>query len=347
MKRTMILTVAVWSTIAGAGWSIDAIIPNNAKTVLGHINGITATTVSIQPMKTGEAQQDIPVNEIERITFENSPDALTAAQKSIINGEYEEALTSLKKIGPDESNRREVLEEIAFSKAYCNAQLAMTGSEDPLEAAKQMLAFLNNSPNSFHALKAYEMIGDLLVNSGRFAKAQEYYAKLAQAPWPDYKIRAQVALGRAFLAEKKIPEAAKSFKDALQINAAGPLADMQRAAAQIGQARCLAMSGNADKAVADLEQIVSRNDNNAETAALANNALGVALRKAGKPKEAILAFLHVHLQYAAQPDAHAEAVANLAKLFADTQKPDHARDMRKILDTAYVNSRWAKPGAVE
>ena len=54
---------------------------------------------------------------------------------------------------------------------------------------------------------------------------------------------------------------------------------------------------------------------------MAYNALGTALRKAGKPKEAILAFLHVHLLYSTQPDLDAEAVANLEKLFTETHKP--------------------------
>jgi outer membrane protein assembly factor BamD (BamD/ComL family) len=48
--------------------------------------------------------------------------------------------------------------------------------------------------------------------------------------------------------------------------------------------------------------------------------------------------------YDQQPEAHAEAVANLAKLFIEVHKPDHAKDMKKILEERYQNSRWAKAG---
>ena len=75
---------------------------------------------------------------------------------------------------------------------------------------------------------------------------------------------------------------------------------------------------------------------------MAYNAQGTALRKAGKPKEAILAFLHVHLTYDPPPDLDAEAVANLERLFTETHKPKHAREMREILNEKYRNSRWAK-----
>jgi hypothetical protein len=85
-------------------------------------------------------------------------------------------------------------------------------------------------------------------------------------------------------------------------------------------------------------------DHNPEIAAMAYNAQGTALRKAGKPDKAVLAFLRVHLLYNLQPDAHAEAVANLEKLFTETHKPKHAQEMRSVLDDRYKNSRWAKGG---
>ncbi len=346
-KRAMILTTAAWLAIANCGWAMDQIFTSSSKnTLFGKITGMSATSVSFEPSH-GVAIE-IPANEIIRITYEGSPDALQSAQKEILSGNYAEALATLKKDVSEASRRPEIVDEIAFCQAFCTTQLAISGAEDPMVAGKLMVGFLKGSPNNYHNLQACELIGDLLVNAGKFAAAQEYYAKLALAPWPDYKIRAQVASGKAFLAEGKAGDAAKAFDEALHIEATGPLADMQRTAAQIGQDRCLILNGNTEKAIKDLEQILDRNGGSAdvgrnpEVAALAHNALGAALRKQGKPKEAILQFLRVHLQYSNQIEAHAEAVANLAKLFTDTQKPDHAREMRKILEQEYQNTRWAK-----
>ena len=75
---------------------------------------------------------------------------------------------------------------------------------------------------------------------------------------------------------------------------------------------------------------------------MAYNARGTALRKAGKPKDAIRAFLHVHLYHSTLPDLDAEAVANLERLFTEDHKLVHQREMRSLLDDKYRNSRWAK-----
>jgi hypothetical protein len=105
----------------------------------------------------------------------------------------------------------------------------------------------------------------------------------------------------------------------------------------------MVLSGKTVIAVHNLNEILDRTEEkNPEINAMAYNALGTALRKAGKTKEAILAFLHVHLYYYTLPDQDAEAVANLEKLFTEDHKPDHARDMREILEDKYKNSRWAK-----
>ena len=167
-------------------------------------------------------------------------------------------------------------------------------------------------------------MGDICVTLGKFADAQKYYAKLGQAPWPDYKIRAQVALGRSYLAQDNAAAADKAFDDALMNDAPGDLAEAQRTAARIGKARCMVLTGKTDQALRSLNEILDRaEEKHPEINAMAYNALGTALRKAGKPKEAILAFLHVHLVYSTQPDLDAEAVANLEKLFTEDHKPDH------------------------
>ena len=317
MKRAMLIAAAFWTVSAGTAWPIDQIYTSTSqKPYFGKIISMTATVISFEPQRK-DGPTEIPANEITRIIFENSPDGLLAAQKAMLDGEYEKAIDALKKETP-EDKRREVAEEIAFCRAYCTAQLALSGAADPIDAGKQMYAFITNSPNSFHYLKACELMGDICVTLGKFADAQKYYAKLGQAPWPDYKIRAQVALGRSYLAQDNAAAADKAFDDALNNDAPGELAEAQRTAARIGKARCMVLAGKTDLALRSLNEILDRTDEkHAEINAMAYNALGTALRKAGKPKEAILAFLHVHLVYSTQPDLDAEAVANLEKLFTE------------------------------
>jgi hypothetical protein len=74
--------------------------------------------------------------------------------------------------------------------------------------------------------------------------------------------------------------------------------------------------------------------------ARAYNALGTAYAKASKKKEAILAFLHTDLLYFQDPDAHAEALYNLANLFQETNKSDRSLEARNTLKQRYAGSVW-------
>jgi tetratricopeptide (TPR) repeat protein len=343
MKRSLLIAAAFWSATAGTAWPIDQIFTTtNEKPYFGKITSMTASSITFEPQRVGAGPNEIPVNEVARIVFENSPESLINAQKSLLVGDYERVIELLKK-EVVEDKRREVGEEIAFCRAYSLAQLAISGTEDPRAAAQDMLAFIERYPNSFHYFKACELLGDIRVTLGQFADAQKCYAKLSEAPWPDYKIRAQVALGRSYLAQDKAAEADRSFNDALGNDAPGELSEAQRTAARIGKARCMVLRDKADLAVSNLNEILDHLEGkHGEVNALAYNARGTALRKLGKLKEAIRDFLRVHLEYNSQPDLDAEAVANLQSLFTADHKPIHAQEMEAILRDKYKNSRWAK-----
>ena len=210
-------------------------------------------------------------------------------------------------------------------------------------AGKLMFTFLKNAPNNFHYYKACELMGDICVAAGKIADAQKYYAKLADAPWPDYKIRAQVALGRAYLAQDNAAAASKAFDEAVNNSAPGDLAELQRTAARVGKARCMILNGRTDEALRNLGQIIDEmEDKSPEINAMAYIAQGMAFRKSGNTRAAIRAFLHVHLQYSTLPEFDAEAVANLVTLFTADHKMGHVKEMREILANQYPNSRWAK-----
>jgi tetratricopeptide (TPR) repeat protein len=180
------------------------------------------------------------------------------------------------------------------------------------------------------------MVGDLLVASGKFDTAQTYYGRLAKAPWPDYQMRAGIALGKAQLAEKKTDEALQSFETVLKTSAKGPQADRQRLAATLGKSRCLAMVKKSDEAVRLAESVIAQADpEESNLLAEAYNALGVAYREAGRPKDALLAFLHVDVLYFTSRADHIEALENLITLWNEVQKPERAADAVQILKERY------------
>jgi hypothetical protein len=347
--RTAALAAVISLAAASAGWAIDRIQMSNkdTKPIQGTINSITPLEVAIE---TNGIEKKVPVNEIAYILFEDEPDKLFDAHKALGEGDYLTALEDLEKIQEKEIKKPLIGHEIEYLKAMCEARLAMGGSlaagegENPVQAASQrMIKFVKANASSHHYYEANELIGDLLVAGGDFAAAEPYYKALRQAPWADYKMRSDIAMGRALMAQNKTAQAEKAFDSVLAAEAPDDLAKQQQLSAKLGKARCTAAAGKADQAIKTIEEtIANAGSDNVELLGQAYNALGSAYRKANKPNEAKLAFLHTDLLYSGSPETHAEALANLAAVFDELHKPVNANGCRATLKERYGASRWAQ-----
>jgi tetratricopeptide (TPR) repeat protein len=169
---------------------------------------------------------------------------------------------------------------------------------------------------------------------------------LANAPWADFKMRAAVAVGRSLQAQKKHTEAIQQFDSALAMAVEGTEGQNERLAAILGKAVSLAETGGAEEAVGIIEKVIHDTDpQQKELHARAYNALGTCYEKAGKSKEALLAFLHVDVLYNTVPEAHAEALSHLTALWKAIGQDERARESRQMLTDKYGGSRWAKQPA--
>ena len=69
---------------------------------------------------------------------------------------------------------------------------------------------------------------------------------------------------------------------------------------------------------------------------------GDCLQAQGKVKEAILAYLHVHVLFEKEREMHARALFHLATLWPKVDQPDRGDDAKKELLANYPTSAWAK-----
>jgi tetratricopeptide (TPR) repeat protein len=335
------LAAAVWLAAVSAGAALDSI-----KTKSGAIPG---KIVSSSPLKVEITQganpehKEIPVNQIDVIYYSEEPASLKNAKNNILGGHYEEALNALSHLKTDLISRKELREDVEYYTALSSAHLAIGGEGKIADAGRLMIAFTKNYPDSYHFFQACEIVGDLLVANRSFDQAQEYYAKLAKAPWPDYQMRAGVAIGRALLVHGKNSEALDAFEKVLANQSEDPLSQAQNLAANLGKAAVLVAMKKNDDAVVLVNSILNKADpEDAGNMARAYNILGNALRQQGKTKEAVFAFLHVDLFYPSIPDAHAEALYNLAKLWDELHKTERAAHARQVLEQQYKNSPWTQ-----
>jgi tetratricopeptide (TPR) repeat protein len=292
--------------------------------------------------KIGVTQRDFAVNEIDSVQFDAEPTELTQARALVRSGRYDDAAKMIAKITPTEMKRLEVARDVEFYRSAAAARQALSGNGSIANAGKLLFAFEKANPNSYHYYEACELLGDLLVALGNFPVAETYYAKVAAAPWPEYQMRANLQLGRALVAQKKFEQATARFDDVLKAAGSGDSAQSLKSGAMLGKASALVNAGRNDEAVKLVEEIVAKADpKDEELFARAYNLLGNSYVAAGKPDDAIVAFLHVDLLYSRVPELHAEALANLAKLFAAKNKTDRANEARNLLLEKYPNSTWA------
>lgn len=337
MHKQAVWLAAVWLALSACAPAEDLIKTGNRK-IVGKVTEITATEVTAQVLGTSEK---VPVNEIEDLAFEEDPAPLKQARVEAVTGRYHEALAALEKVDLAQVSRAAVKQDVEFYRALCASRLALAGEGAIQTAGAQMRRFLTDNAQSYHYFQACEVVGDLLVALGQFPKAREYYDLVGKAPWPEYQVRAAVAAGESLLAENKADEALKVFERAQAMSLGNPRGELLRLAAVIGQARGLAETGKADEAVKLADGVIAKAD--AEDTALlarAYNAKGAALEKAGKPQEALFAFLRVDTLYSAESAAHAEALYHLVQIWKDVKKPERSNEARRVLATQYKESRW-------
>lgn len=291
---------------------------------------------------TGGTTRQIAVPEIVRISFANEPVDLNAARAVILQRNYNQALTELRKLEGRKIDQELVRQDAEYYKALVLCKLAMGEGGDKAAASEAMLAFVRAAPQSWHFYEAAETLGDLAMSSGKYADAAKYYGPLASAPWPEYQLRGQIAVGRALIGDRQFDEALAKFEAVLASELSTAEGLRQKSLAQVGKAVCLAEKGQADAGIALLQELIQKNDpQDTQLFARIYNALGRCYLKQNKPKDAVLALLHTDLLFYQDPDAHAEALYHLSRLWGDLNKSDRALAARSTLRERYAGSVWA------
>lgn|SRR5487761_1407031 len=286
----------------------------------------------------------MPTYDIESIRLSDEPPQLNLIRNQVNNGAYENAMKALDKLNPDSLEKSEVKGEVQFMRAFCQGRLALGGSGDVAEAGRQVKAFIDANPNSYHFYAANELSGDLLVALGRYEPATHFYKALAAAPADAYKIKAGIDTGRAKLAEKKYPDALKEFDTALGLAEKGKVPESQKLSAMLGKAACLSQTGKPEEGVKLAEAVVGKlPTEEVDLHAWAYVVLGNCYRQMpNHTKQALTAFLHVDVLYFSNPQLHAEALWNLASIWQELKKIDRATQSAALLKERYPNSTWAK-----
>lgn len=319
----------------------DQVYLKRGAAVAGTVEKATPTQVTVETR--GEIQE-VNVNEIRVITFGDEPTKLRQGRARAVGGKYDVAFTDLQSVNANELERPLVRSDLQFYLAFCEGKIALSSGGDKAAATKSMLDFVRGASSSFHFFDAAQLLGDLAVSQGDYSAAVRYYSTIAsRAPWPEYKMRATLSEARALVAQGAFDDAQAKFESVTSQSSDAPETKQQKLLAEIGRGRCLAETDSPENAIQVIETVIAENDaTDSELFGRAYNALGDCLQQAGKPKDALMAYLHVDVLFYADPEIHAESLYHLGKLWETAKKPDRAATARNLLQQRYGGSVWAK-----
>ncbi len=337
--------VAAIVSIAGpaAAQTPGRLVLNNAPGISGEIIAVSPIAVEIDVR--GETKK-VPIESIREVTFSAEPQSLKAARVAIMRGQPAQALDDIAKIEPGEMEGAEplIVAELEFVKAAAIGGQAATSGANVAAGLKAVQAYVAKHQQSHHLFRMHELLARLFSRSGKFDEAAAALAPLDRGP-PSYRVRAAAARAGLFYDQKKYDDAAREYAAAAQTSTdpSDTASATQKRAAELGVARCRSRQGKPAEAVEIIDRALAASDaSDAEVLGAAYNALGDAMRAAGKDEDAIIAYLTVDLVHNKSAENRAEALFNLVELWDKEKSPQRAEEARQQLLQSYPDTLWAR-----
>ncbi|MEM9587911.1 MAG: hypothetical protein AAGA03_11585 [Planctomycetota bacterium] len=285
----------------------------------------------------GNKKQNIPAGEIEKIVYQGAPAGLTKGREFVLDGQYDQALEELKTVDIKATQRKVIAADTAFYLSYCKCQLALAGRADKKAAAKEALAFLSTYRDSWHFFTAAATLGKLTLADGDPGKAITYFKGAMGAAVTKEQQMEGVYLGAlAKVAQGDFPGAAVDFDKVIGLDVQSVESARIRTLAKAAKSVALAKSGDADGASQLVDQLVEDLDpTDIELAARIYNAQGAMYEAKSDSEGAVHSYLHTHLMFSAQADAHAQALSRLAVLWPKVSQPARAAEAKQSLRKLY------------
>ena len=281
----------------------------------------------------------LPTNRVIETHFNDEPVNLQVARSAIDAAQYEDALRKLADIPKAEAETAPefVKQDIDFYRAQASGLLALSGHPEMTlrKAGARLNDFVRNNADSWHYYEANRLLGRILIAMEDTENAESFYKNLQKAPWPDVKVEGSIALANLLLDSGNVDDAEKAYNEVLGADDA-PGVERQKDYARIGLAKLASFRKEYDSSKALFQEVIDKSDpDDVNLQATLYNAMGEAAERAGDPKGAIVAFLHVDLLYSTASAEHISALRHLAKLWKQQLRDDRAAEALSILRERY------------
>lgn len=345
ITRTILNATAILVTFSASPAISADIVERKSSTspVSGEVTSISRDEISVT---TGSLKKvvAVPANDVVNVRWDKEPAKLNLIRGDERAGRLQKAIDGYNEILKDvPASDKNLKVDLTFLIARATSKLAPTDPAKLKEAVSLLKDFVQSNASNFRYYEAAELLGQLYVAQKDFTQANATFALLGKAPWPDYKMIAEIAEARVQLAAGDVDKALAAFDQVASMEAKEPAEQARRFEALIGKAVCLQKKEQHVEAEKVLDEVIR--DVPAEATSVQAEAYlrrGDSLRIGGKNKPALLAYLHVDLLFPKEETFHAEALFRLSQLWGAVGNPDRGAEASARLHDKYPNSEWVK-----
>lgn len=339
------LVAAAAIATAGNAFAIDLVHRRSTeKTVGGEVTKNTRDGVTVT-QQIGMKEELVPAADIAYIEWDAEPGPVKLARGSDTTGALDEAVKQYQEAQKATGSSKEGLKtDVQFGLARAMARRAMRTGEDLPGAVAAVKAFVNANRDNYRFYESQLLLGELSLAAGDSTSAELAYQSAAGASSNDFQRAGKIGMARALLARGDLPKAKSLFGEVAAASVQGASEESHRLNAILGQALCLQKEKDIAGAAKLVEQVIDQaKPNDAKIQAEAYLRQGdLAMTDDRNVKAAIIAYLHVDVipEFAELRDLHAEALYQLATLWAKVGEAERAADAASRLKTQYPQSAW-------
>lgn len=349
--KTVLLFIALAATVERTAVGLDTVTRRSTeKRAAGEITEISKTEIIVTP-KVG-SPTTVPANDIERIEWDSEPASLKLARSNAASGQYQLAIENFNKAKSEAPAGKEFLQaDIAYGICHATGKLALVDAEQHSAAVEQLNAFIESHPDHYRFFDVLLLLGDVHLAKEDTVEATAAFNRVATAPWPDYQMGANIALGRTALLQGDVVAARTAFESVSGMQAKSPAEEARKYEALLGLATVLQRENKYQEAAEALNEIIhntSVDDVRLQAEAYVRQGDCFAAIT-GREKDAVMAYLHLDVipSLSRENDLHAEALYHLARLWPLLGHVDRADLAAGKLQSDYPNSPWTKKLANE
>ncbi len=302
--------------------------------VRGSIQSESATDVAV---KLGANTINVPTDQILSVHYDGQPASMALAETNESTGQFEKAADLYKKAATEASAKPLIEQAALYKQAALTAEGALADPGKAAGAVTLLDAFVKAYPSGRNTGAALENLARLQMQKNDYASVEKTIASIEKLPHGADRaavLRARISAKKGEH-EKALAELDKLIKSSAEGTSRRRDAQLAHAESLVG----LKKYTDAETEVRGVIKALPAED--VASQSIAYNTLGDCLRAAGRPKDALLAYLHTDVLYSKDKEQHPRALFQIEQLWRQLKRDDRADEVHAKLKQDYPQSPWA------